>query len=40
MGVKGEEAYPYFVSKIRNPRAKGGNVGLDILDLGSAWVVV
>ena len=39
MGVEGEEAYPYFVREIRNPRAKGGNDGLEMLNLGAAWVV-
>ena len=36
MGVEGEEAYPYFVCEIRDPRAKGGNVGLEMLDIGLA----
>ena len=40
MGVEGEEAYPYFVCEIRDPRAKGGNVGLEMLDIAAGWVVV
>ena len=36
MGVEGNEAYPYFFREIRDPRAKGGNVGLEMLDLGLA----
>ena len=40
MGVKGKEAYPYFVGKIRDSGSKVGNVGLEMLDLGSAWVVI
>ena len=40
MGVKIEEAYPYLVRGIRDPSSKGGNVGLEMLDLGAGWVVV
>ena len=40
MRFKGEVAYPYFIYEVRDPRAKGRNVSLDMLDLGSAWVVV
>ena len=40
MGVEDEVAYPYFISKVRDPRAEGGNVGLEVLDLGSALVIV
>ena len=40
MGVEGKVSYPYFISKFRDPRAKGGNVFLDMLDLGAAWVII
>ena len=40
MRVEGEETYPYFICEICSPRAKGGNVGLEMLDIGVAWVVV
>ena len=40
MGVEGEVAYPYFISKFRDTRAKGGTVGLEMLDIGSAWVII
>ena len=39
MGVEGEEAYLYFVRDIRDPRAKVGNVGLEMLDLEAGRVV-
>ena len=40
MGVKGEVAYPYFICEVRYPISKGGNGGLEMLDIGDAWVFV
>ena len=40
MRVEGGVAYPYFIREICDPRAKGGNVVLEVLDLGAAWFIV
>ena len=39
-GVEGEVSYPYFIGDILNPGSEGWHVGLEVLDLGVAWVVV
>ena len=40
MGVKVGVAYPYFIREVSDSRAKGGNVGLEMLDLRADWVIV
>ena len=38
-GSQSQVILPLFFCEVRDSRAKGGNVGLDMIDLGSSWVV-
>ena len=40
VGGKGEVSYFYFISKFRDPVSKRGDIGLEMLNLGAAWVIV
>ena len=40
MGVEGKLTYTYFISNIRDPGWNRGDVGLEMLDVGSYWVIV